>query len=254
MFKNRIIDWLEDYRIKTDCKGVVLGISGGKDSTVCAMLAKKVWGDDVFGIIMPNGAQKDIDDAIKVCESIGIDYRIVNIETIYNNLILNVENRLTTKENIDWVENCPKISEKAKTNIPPRIRMTILYSVAQTLGYRVMGTGNASERFIGWFTKWGDGAHDFNPLAHFTCSEVVDLGLELCEEFKLPKELIKKIPADGLTGKSDEDNFGFTYKQLDDYIQKHTSGNYLADEKIEKLHKQSKHKLKMPYTTWDKLE
>ena len=154
MFKNRIIDWLEDYRIKTDCKGVVLGISGGKDSTVCAMLAKKVWGDDVFGIIMPNGAQKDIDDAIKVCESIGIDYRIVNIETIYNNLILNVENRLTTKkENIDWVENCPKISEKAKTNIPPRIRMTILYSVAQTLGYRVMGTGNASERFIGWFTK-----------------------------------------------------------------------------------------------------
>ena len=91
---NNINNWLEDYRVITDCKGVVLGISGGKDSTVCAMLAKKIWNDNVFGIIMPNGIQKDINDAINVCKQIGIEYKIVNIETIYNNIILNIENIL----------------------------------------------------------------------------------------------------------------------------------------------------------------
>ena len=172
-----ILDWLEQYKETTRCRGVVLGISGGKDSTVVAMLAKKVWGDNVFGILMPNGKQKDIDDALDIVKTLGIEHRVVNIETVYNSLLHVIENRIEeTHLGRDFVANCPRVTGKAKTNIPPRIRMTTLYAVAQTLGYRVIGTGKASEAYIGWTTKWGDSAYDFNPIAHLTCTEVMALG------------------------------------------------------------------------------
>ena len=132
-----ILDWLEQYKETTRCRGVVLGISGGKDSTVVAMLAKKVWGDNVFGILMPNGKQKDIDDALDIVKTLGIEHRVVNIETVYNSLLHVIENRIEeTHLGRDFVANCPRVTGKAKTNIPPRIRMTTLYAVAQTLGYR----------------------------------------------------------------------------------------------------------------------
>lgn len=239
-----IINWMQEYKDRTNCKGVVLGLSGGKDSTVVAMLSKLVFGDEVLAIIMPNGVQKDISDAINVAETLGIKYKIVNIETTFNNLVLSIESKV---ENGDWVENCCKISEKALTNIAPRLRMTTLYAVAQTLGYRVIGTGNASERAIGWFTKYGDGGCDFNPIGERVCSEVVEMGIELCKQFGLDTALITKTPADGLTGKSDEDNFGFTYKQLDSYLLDGTSGNVDIDMKISKLRKLSRHKLRTPY-------
>lgn len=238
--KDRIIQWLQKYKELTNCKGVVLGVSGGKDSTVVAMLSKLVFGDNIVGVIMPNGAQKDIDDAIKVCQVLNIEYKIVNIKETYDALL----------------KDMPiKISDKSKTNIPPRLRMTTLYAIAQTLGYRVIGTGNASERTIGWTTKWGDGAYDFNPIACLTCTEVVKLGIELAKEFGLDETLINKKPADGLTGKSDEDNFGFTYKQLDDWILLGTSGNDEIDDKIQLLrergmHKQSMPKIFDPYINW----
>ena len=237
--KQKIINWLNEYKEATNCKGVVLGISGGKDSTVVAMLSTLVFGvDNVFGVIMPNGIQSDIDDAIKVCETLDITHIVVNIQDSYNSIV----------EQIKHV----KISDKAKTNIPPRLRMTTLYAIAQTLGYRVIGTGNASERYIGWFTKYGDGGCDLNPIAHLTCTEVIELGKELCEEFNLPIDLIVKKLADGLTGKSDEDNFGFTYKQLENYIKSPDgSGDSLIDGKIKKMHRLSKHKLRMPYTLLD---
>ena len=244
--KKKIINWLTEYKETTNAKGVVLGISGGKDSTVVAMLSKLVFGDDVFGVIMPNGIQKDIDDAIKVCETLHINYRIVNINDAYKNLL-------------DSIEYCPglaslEITDKAKTNIPPRLRMTTLYAIAQTLGYRVIGTGNASERYIGWFTKYGDGGVDINPLAHLDCFEVVKLGYQLMledypeleEDFYI--KYLAKLPADGLTGKTDEDNFGFTYLDLTNYMTTGTSGKLEIDEKIKTLHTISEHKLKMPYT------
>lgn len=233
-----IVDWMTMYKDATNCKGVVLGVSGGKDSTIVAMLAKKVFGNEVLGVIMPNGQQKDIDDAIKVCEQLDLNFRIVNIEDAYKHLI-------------NSIEYCPglaglEISDKAKTNIPPRLRMTTLYAIAQTLGYRVIGTGNRSERAIGWFTKYGDGGCDFNPIAHLTCTEVVQLGQYLCKEFGLDEQLIIKPPADGLTGKSDEENFGFTYEQLDTWL---LDDGYCDDQdvnnKIKKLYKQSEHK-RMP--------
>jgi NAD+ synthase len=239
--KDRIIQWLEKYKELTNCKGVVLGISGGKDSTVVAMLAKKVWGDNVFGVLMPNGTQSDLEDSLKVVNKLNIKYEIVNIQESYNAIISQIKHT--------------KISDKSKTNIPPRLRMTTLYAIAQSIGYRVIGTGNASERTIGWTTKWGDSAYDFNPIACLTCTEVVKLGVELAKEFGLDETLVNKKPADGLTGKSDEDNFGFTYKQLDDWILLGTSGNNEIDDKIQLLrergmHKQSMPKIFDPYINW----
>lgn len=240
--KEKIINWLNEYKETTKAKGVVLGISGGKDSTVVAMLSKLVFGDEVLGVIMPNGIQKDIDDAITVCEILHINYRIVNINDAYRGLL-----DATGLASLE-------ISDKSKTNIPPRLRMTTLYAVAQTLGYRVIGTGNASERYIGWCTKFGDMACDLNPIAHLTCFEVVKLGYELMledypeleEDFYI--KYLAKLPADGLTGKTDEDNFGFTYLDLTNYMTTGTSGKLEIDEKIKTLHTISEHKLKMPYT------
>ncbi len=225
----KIIDWLTEYKEKTDCKGVVLGVSGGKDSTVVAMLAKKVWGDKVFGVLMPNKVQADIGDALDVVNGLNMEHTVVNIGDAVKAI----------NEAIPM-----DVSGKAMTNIPPRVRMTVLYSIAQTLGYRVIGTGNRSEAFIGWTTKWGDSAYDLNPIYHLTCGEVIEIGKALAMDLGLRETLICKAPADGLTGKSDEDNFGFTYAELDAAVK----GECEISEKISELHKASEHKRVMPYT------
>lgn len=227
-----VLQWLEEYKNNTDCRGVVLGISGGKDSTVVAMLAKKVWGDNVLGVLMPNGEQSDIDDSVKVVNTLGIEHKCINIVNIVNSLKYAIPMSVT---------------DKAMTNVPPRVRMTVLYTIAQTIGYRVIGTGNASEAYIGWTTKWGDSAYDFNPIYDLTRRDVVDIGLELASEFGLDKTFITKTPSDGLTNKSDEDNFGFTYDALDNYIT--GEGEVIScevAEKIEQLHRYSAHKREMP--------
>lgn len=231
---SKIINGIIKYKEKTNCKGVVVGISGGKDSTTVAMLAKKVWGDNAIGVLMPNGDQKDIQDSLNIVKQIGIKYYVVNIKDAYTGLLNSVP---------------MEISDKSKTNIPPRLRMTTLYAIAQTLGYQVMGTGNLSERFIGWTTKWGDSAYDFNPIGNLTCTEVIELGKELAKEFNLDVKYIVKSPADGLTGKTDEDNFGFTYSELDRVIRENISLDNPKDEtlkKIKKLHEYSEHKRNMP--------
>ena len=224
----QIIQFLKDYFKISNIPGAVIGISGGKDSTVVAkLLVDSIGKENVLGVLMPNGEQKDIEDSKKVCELLDIDYTIINIFDIYRSMI----NRIQSIYNADlpnvhggYTKKSKNllISDKALTNIPPRIRMTILYAIAQSLGYLVAGTGNKSERFIGWFTKWGDGACDINPIAHLTCTEVIELG----DYLGLPYDLVHKTPADGLTGKSDEENLGFTYKELDFLIKKSESPDY----------------------------
>ena len=255
---NQITEWLTKYKEKTNCKGVVLGLSGGKDSTVVAMLAKMIWGDNVIALLMPQGKQKDISDSLAIARTLNLNYRVVNIETIVNSLKHVVELRVDKNDNgeDDYFENCPPISEKAKTNIPPRIRMTVLYAVAQSMGYRVIGTGNLSESYIGWTTKWGDNACDFNPLAFLTCTQVVEVGKYLASKFGLDEKYIIKTPSDGLCGKTDEESFGFTYKQLDEWILKGNQVNrYDSDViiQIEKMHALSEHKRSMPLTIHDTL-
>ena len=228
---NKIIAWLEDIK-NNGCKGVVLGLSGGKDSTVVAMLAKLVWENNVVGLIMPNHNHNDVQDAINIARTIGLNKFYVPINEIYDK----------------FSAECFEANEKALSNVAPRIRMTMLYLFAQDFGFRVIGTGNRSERHIGWCTKFGDMGCDFNPIAHLTCSEVIELGLYLADKFGLPSKFIQKPPADGITGKTDEDNFGFTYKQLDTYLLEGSSGDPTIDEKIGKMHEAALHKLTMPAT------
>jgi NAD+ synthase len=227
MYANYLIDWLRNYKQKENVKGVVLGLSGGKDSTVVAMLAKKVWGDNVLVVLMPNGVQKDISDSLEIAQTLGLNYKIINIGEAYN-----------------YIATATEANEKSRTNIAPRLRMTTLYALAQNLGYRVIGTGNLSESFIGWTTKFGDSACDFNPIGNCTCSEVIEIGKELAEVYGLPMRFIEKTPADGLTGKSDEDNFGFTYKEVDEYIRHRKTGPNI--EKIIAMNNASHHKRHMP--------
>ena len=226
-----IKDWLQ-ARKDSGCRGVVLGLSGGKDSTVVAMLAKEVWGDNVVALIMPNGLQKDLIEAVDIAQRLQIYYEIFPIQSVYEEL----------------VELYGDYSSKALSNVAPRLRMTRLYLVAQSLGYWVIGTGNLSEHYIGWCTKFGDMGCDFNPIAHLTCREVIQIGMILADKYQLPRKYISKTPEDGLTGKTDEENFGFTYDQLDDYITCGTSGDANVDNKIEAMHKAAIHKLVMPAT------
>lgn len=218
---NNIINRLKEFQERNHVNGYVLGISGGKDSTVVAkLLVDAIGKENVLGVLMPNGEQKDIDDSYKVCEYLNINYTVININVAFDGIVQQVYlSKIYTVNNNE--ENI-FLTEKSLTNVAPRIRMTTLYAIAQSLGYLVAGTGNKSERFVGWFTKWGDGACDINPIAHLTCTEVIELG----DYLGLPYDLVHKTPADGLTGKSDEDNLGFTYKELDSLIKKFESPDY----------------------------
>lgn len=225
----QIIQWLTDFKTKNNVKGVVLGLSGGKDSTVVSMLAKKVFGNNVIAVSMPNGDQKDISDVQNIAKALELNIITVNIKNIFDQLIK---------------DTCVDISEKSKTNIAPRLRMTTLYGIAQTMGYLVIGTGNKSEAMIGWTTKFGDSACDFNPIGHLTCREVIEIGIELADDFGLSRDYIVKKPADGLTGKTDEDNLGFTYAELDDYLMYGKEGPNV--DKIKNMIRWAEHKRKMP--------
>ena len=225
----QIIQWMSDFKVKNNVNGVVLGLSGGKDSTTVAMLAKKVFGDNVLAVSMPNGDQEDINDVQNIAKALKLDAITVDIKNIFNQLVN---------------KTCLNLSEQAKINVAPRLRMTVLYGIAQTMGYLVIGTGNKSEAMIGWTTKFGDSACDFNPIGHLTCREVIEIGKELAEEFGLAEKYIVKKPADGLTGKTDEDNLGFTYEELDNYLLYNITGPNI--DKIKNMIIWAEHKRKMP--------
>lgn len=225
--KNDIIKFIKEYVENAHAKGVVLGMSGGKDSFIVAALAAEAVGaNNVFGIIMPNGSQKDINDAIFECELLKIKYSISNIENLYNETISLTKSALDTNE----------LSKITTLNIAPRLRMNLLYSAAATLGYLVANTSNLSERMVGYSTKWGDSVGDFSPLLSLTKTEVEELGKEL----GLPENLVCKKPADGLTGSTDEEVLGFSYNELDDFIRNGKKGKNF--DKILKMHKSSSHK------------
>lgn len=225
-----IINWIKDYfNAQPGAKGAVIGISGGKDSSVTAKLLVEALGKErVFGVLMPNGEQKDIADSLRVVDVLGISYKIVNIEKAYNGILDGIGEEA--------------LSIDAKINIPPRLRMTTLYAIGSTLHYRVCGTGNKSEGFVGYTTKWGDNAFDFNPIGDMTTEEVVAIG----DYLGLPYEVTHKTPSDGLSGQSDEEKLGFTYKQLNDYIENGSSKDIEIDEKIRFRHEYNKHKGILP--------
>lgn len=219
--KDQLVKWIRDWFEVNgkDCTAVI-GISGGKDSTIVAGLCAEALGKDrVLGVMMPCGVQNDIADSIKVCEVLGIPNVTVNIFNTRNSIYHEISKSLN-------------ISDNAITNINPRLRMTTLYTIAQSVHGRVVNTSNLSEYTLGYFTKFGDECGDFKPLINLTCSEVVAIGDELKD---IPSYLIHKAPDDGLPNSHpDEEKFGFSYEALDKYIRKGTSGDDEIDEKISK--------------------
>ena len=216
-----------------DCNAII-GISGGKDSTVAAALCVKALGKNrVIGVMMPNGEQSDISDAIKVCKVLDIKNITVNIKDV-----IDVETKLLLSKVKEL--NQDELSNQTLINLPPRIRMATLYGVSQTMNGRVINTCNLSEDWVGYSTRYGDSVGDVSPLSNLTVGEVREIGIEL----GLPKDLVYKTPSDGLCGKTDEDNLGFTYEVLDKYIR-----TGICDEANKKLidqkHFQNKFKLEL---------
>ena len=213
----------------------VLGISGGKDSTIAAALCVKALGaDNVVGVMMPNGIQHDIEDSIDVCHYLGIISMTINIGSTVNTLCREID------EAYDY-DHCCFNNPMIKTNLPARLRMSTLYAVAALYpNSRVVNTCNYSEDYVGYSTKYGDAAGDFSPLGSMTVREVLAIG----DALGLPYDLVHKAPSDGMCGKTDEDNLGFTYEQLDDYILHTRYVDLDTIEKIERLHRATRHKYK----------
>ena len=232
--KDQVVQWIRDWFEQNGpgCNAVI-GISGGKDSSIVAGLCVEALGQDrVIGITMPNGVQKDISDSMKLINHLGIRYFNVNIGETYKALMGEVEKELGS-QNIE-------VSNQTVINMPPRLRMTTLYAVSQSLNGRVANTCNLSEDWVGYSTRYGDAAGDFSPLGGLTVQEVKAIGKEL----GLPIDLVEKTPSDGLCGKSDEDNLGFTYAVLDKYIRTGVCEDPVIKAKIDDKHVKNLFKLK----------
>lgn len=234
--KDEIVKWIRDYFRKNgpNCNAIV-GISGGKDSTIVAALCVEALGKDrVIGVLMPQGLQNDIAVSRKVVDYLKIKSCEINIADTVNNLLSSAR------------KGGVNDTQQARVNLPARIRMATLFIVSQSCNGRVANTSNFSEDFVGWATIFGDAAGQFSPLGKLTVTEVKAIGREL----GLPEEFIEKAPSDGLTGKTDEDNFGFTYNFLDRYIR---TGEFGSDTdtaaKIDKMHDANMFKM-MPMPTY----
>lgn len=235
--KDEIVEWIRNYfrRNGPGCNAII-GISGGKDSSVVAALCVEALGKDrVIGVMMPQGVQDDINVSKKLIEYLGIKSFEINIAGAVNNLLASARGAgvLDTRA--------------ARVNLPARIRMATLFIVSQSLNGRVANTCNFSEDYVGYATLFGDSVGQFSPLGKLTVAEVKAVGREL----GLPSEFVDKTPSDGLCGKTDEDNLGFTYEFLDKYIR---TGNFGSDTKtaakIDELHNKNMFKL-LPMPTFN---
>lgn len=239
--KNDIVEWIREWFEENGkgCKAVV-GLSGGKDSSVVAALCVEALGADrVFGVMMPNGEQFDIDVSHKLAEHLGIESIVINIKDAYDGVLKQLDKYFDSFEG------------QAKINLPPRLRMSALYAVSQTVNGRVANTCNLSEDWVGYATKYGDGAGDFSPLSNLTVQEVKAVGRAV----GLPDMFVDKVPIDGLCGKTDEDNLGFTYAVLDRYIREGVCEDEATKEKIDRMHKANLFKLQlMPSFKYDPAE
>ena len=226
---NQCIIWIRKFFEENgkDCNAVV-GISGGKDSSVVAALCVEALGKErVIGVLMPCGKQQDIYMSYKLVQHLGIKHYEINIQQAVE----------VITESMAFL---PEITEQAKINLPARVRMTTLYAVSQSMNGRVANTCNLSEDWVGYATRYGDGAGDFSPLCNLTVTEVKEIGKVL----GLPEELVEKTPIDGLCGKTDEENLGFTYAELDKYIRTGVMEDSKKRRRIDSLHEKNLFKVK----------
>ena len=228
--KNDCVMWIRRFFEENgkDCNAVV-GISGGKDSSVVTALCVEALGKDrVIGVLMPYGEQADIDCSHLLVSHLGIKSYTVNVKPAVDGVLSSLPQELN-------------ISTQSRINLAPRIRMSTLYAVSQSVNGRVANTCNLSEDWVGYSTRYGDSVGDFSPLSKLTVTEVKEIGRLL----NLPAELVDKTPIDGLSGKTDEENLGFTYDELDRYIRTGEIENPAAKERIDRLHKMNLFKLEL---------
>lgn len=228
--KDECVQWIRDYFAENGPGyNAVVGISGGKDSSVVAALCVEALGaEHVIGVLMPNGEQSDIDCSWQLVRHLGIRHYVVNIAAAYDGVLNAIG------------EQFP-VSGQTKQSLPARLRMAALYAVAQSNQGRVANTCNLSEDWVGYSTRYGDGAGDFSPLSGLTVGEIKALGHLL----GLPDNLVEKTPIDGLCGKTDEDNLGFTYAVLDRYIRTGEIDDSAVKEKIDRMHRLNLYKLQV---------
>lgn len=228
--KDKCVEWIRDFfeHNGKECTAVV-GISGGKDSSVAAALCVEALGRDrVVGVLMPCGNQHDIDAAYSLVNHLGIKHYEVNIKDAVEGVKSAIPREL-------------ELSQQSLVNLPARIRMTTLYAVSQSVNGRVVNTCNLSEDWVGYSTRYGDAAGDFSPMSHLTVTEVKEIGRLL----GLPEFLVEKPPIDGLSGKTDEDNLGFTYAVLDRYIRTGEIEDSKTKELIDRKHRANLFKLQL---------
>ena len=220
---------------------VAIGISGGKDSTVTAAICARALGrENVYGVMLPDGTQKDISDSRAVCAALGIQQRTVNIGAMHEALRAATGQSGSEAQKGEFEIPCCRESD---INVGPRLRMTVLRYIAQALGARLAGTGNLSELTVGYCTKDGDTSCDFSVLGRLTSVEVVEVGLTMEE---LPPELVKKTPTDGLSGMSDEEKLGLRYLDIHRYLRFGTCGDPETDSIIRRKEAANMHKRRMP--------
>lgn len=228
--KNECISWIREF-FEENGKGcnAVIGISGGKDSSIAAALCAEALGKDrVIGVLMPQGEQHDIDKAFMLVNHLGIRHYVVNIKDAVDGIVNSIPESLS-------------LTDQTLQNLPARIRMSTLYAVSQSCNGRVCNTCNLSEDWVGYSTRYGDAAGDFSPMSNLTVTEIKEIGYLL----KLPAELVDKVPIDGLCGKTDEENLGFSYAELDIYIRTGEIADITKKELIDKRHKANLFKLQL---------
>lgn len=225
----KCVQWIRDWFDKNG-KGcnAIIGISGGKDSSTVAALCVSALGKGrVIGVLMPNGVQSDIGVSEKLVQFLGIQHYVVNI----------ADSVKAISQSIPFSE---RLSEQTVINLPPRVRMTTLYAISQSLNGRVSNNCNLSEDWVGYSTKYGDAAGDFSPLSNLTVTEVKEVGRVI----GLPSLFVDKVPSDGLCGKTDEEKLGFSYDVLDKYIRTGEIDDLTVKTRIDTLHEKNLFKLK----------
>jgi NAD+ synthase len=222
------VAWIRDLLENSGAKGIIFGNSGGKDSALVGILCKAAC-DNTVGILMPCASKRnysvDADDGRALAEQYGIECRTVDLTAV-------------REAELKALEGVVKVSDLAVSNIAPRLRMTTLYAIGQSEGRLVAGTGNRSEGYMGYFTKWGDGAHDFNPIADLTVTEI----FAFLRWLGAPRSIIEKAPSAGLyDGQTDEQEMGVSYRAIDEYL---TEGTASERDRaiIERYHARSEHK------------
>ena len=228
--KNECVQWIRDF-FEENGKGcnAVVGISGGKDSSIAAALCVEALGRDrVIGVLMPQGEQHDIDKAYLLVNHLGIKHYEINVKPAVDAILGSLPEELS-------------VTDQSRQNLPPRVRMSTLYAVSQSCNGRVCNTCNLSEDWVGYSTRYGDSVGDFSPMSNITVTEIKEVGRLL----GLPDELVDKVPIDGLCGKTDEENLGFTYAELDIYIRTGVIEDAAKKELIDRKHRMNLFKLQL---------